>query len=129
MLSLPSDDFIYHTAKPEFLVLTVHNTSMTAFRKYTVKLNVHQEVADSFVWKNLATTSAFANLQAMKMVSIGNAIYVFGYDGTKTILYAANRNGFANFVESNIVLDADVYKNVAVYNGLLYLRKAVMLVL
>lgn len=100
--------------------LRVYNTSMTAFRKYTVKLNVHQEVADSFVWKNLATTSAFANLQAMKMVSIGNAIYIFGYDGTKTILYAANRNGFANFVESNIVLDADVYKNVAVYNGLLY---------
>ena len=100
--------------------LRVYNTSMTAFRRYTVKVNVHKEVADSFVWKNLATTTAFANLQTMKMISVGNTMYVFGFDGTKTILYGANRNGFANFVESNIVLGADTYKNVAVYNGLVY---------
>lgn len=103
--------------------LRVYNTSMTAYRKYTVSINVHQEVADSFVWKNFDNDAVAASLKNMKSVCIGGKIYLFGSDGSATKVYQADCHefsGFAPYSASSITLGTEAYRNVAVLNNTIY---------
>lgn len=100
--------------------LRVYNTNMSAFRRYRVQLNVHKEHADTFVWRNMATSATLASLQAMKMVCTDNYIYILGSDGTNTKVYVSDRTHFNGFSESNTLMGIDAYKNVAVFNDEVY---------
>lgn len=103
--------------------LRVYNTSMTAYRKYIVNVNVHQEVADSFVWKNFADDAVAASLKNMKSVCVGGKLYLFGSDGTATKVYHADSHEFSGFVPysmSSMTLGTEAYKNIAVLNNIIY---------
>ena len=104
--------------------LRVYNTSMTAYRKYTVSLNVHQEAADSFVWKNFDNDAVAASLKNMKSVCLGGKIYLFGSDGASTKVYQADSHefsGFAPYSASSVTLGAEAYRNVAMLNNNIYI--------
>ena len=54
--------------------IRVYNSLQTAFRSYTLKVNVHQEEADSFRWSAVNTTAPVLNAKNIKTVSIGKKI-------------------------------------------------------
>ena len=100
--------------------LRVYNTNMTAYRQYDVRLNIHKEVADSFVWHQLATDTAIANKKALKMVCTNKNVYIFASDGTNTKVYKADRTAFTGFTDTKSVLGKEAYKNVVTFNNDVY---------
>lgn len=96
--------------------LRVYNTSMTAYRKYTVSVNVHKEEADTFVWRNIANDATIANMRSMKCVCADNKIYLFGSDGVDTKVFMADDADFTGFTPISVapyVLGADACRNIA----------------
>lgn len=100
--------------------LRVYNTMMTAYRAYTVTLNVHKEVADTFVWKSFGADATLGNFKAMRSVCAGGDIYLFGFDGTLTHLYKGDATSFTGFEQTGVVLGADAYNNVAMLDDEVY---------
>ena len=100
--------------------LRVYNTMLTAYRAYTVTLNVHKEVADSFVWKSFGADATLSSLKAMRSVCAGGSVYLFGFDGASTRLYMGDVTSFAGFGQTDVVLGADAYSNVAMLDGEVY---------
>lgn len=100
--------------------LRVYNTNMTAFRQYDVRLNIHQEVADSFVWRQMAIDANIANMQALKMVCNDSYTYIFASNGTATKVYRANRKAFDGFADTESTLGKDAYQNVVSWGNDIY---------
>lgn len=70
--------------------IVVYNSNGSATKKYNVKVNVHQEEADSCVWTQLlSTNSQIASLTEMKALSDGTKIYLFGIDGDNLKLFTS----------------------------------------
>lgn len=82
------------------------------YRSYTVKVNVHQQEGDDFNWHKLSTNNLFANMQAMKAFAAGGNVYLFGFNGVQTQLYQTAEEDGQNWLASDQLFDADVYKNV-----------------
>lgn len=104
-------------------VIRVYSSSQEQFRDYTIRLNVHQEKADEMKWNLVGTQSQLANLTAMKAVTVTRQLYVFGLENGQTTVYSAASSAAAQWqkLTPNVVLDANAYKNVAVFQGKLYL--------
>ena len=108
--SLTSDSLAYHSStdsmdfrKPrEFRIFS---NSGAAYRNYTVHVNVHKEAADSFKWNLLTTTSAIGNLVKMKAVSANGKIYIFGYDGTNTVVLSSAISDGKTWMQSDGAAD------------------------
>ncbi len=109
-------------SKPRYI--RVYNNDYSAYVEYEVKVNVHQEEADVFNWKSLASANAaLRSLSDLKVVAAGGYIYAFGkVDGSLKIYKTSNTDG-ANWtaVEPNQTFDAEDYQNVVVMNGNIYL--------
>ena len=104
--------------------MTVYSQDGLSNRKYTVKINVHKEKADSFAWSNTyANVDKLAALTNMKALSLNGKMFVFGNNGTEAKVYAASEDNFAVWQEvtPNVALAADAYKNVVVRNNVAYL--------
>lgn len=50
----------------------------TGWRKYDVKVNVHQQSGDDFHWNRMADQPILSSMTAMKAVVLGDSLYVFG---------------------------------------------------
>ncbi len=103
--------------------LYVYNTTGTARREYVVKIGVHKEEADSFVWTNvLSSNLSIAALTEMKAVSNGKNIFLFGNAGTSLKIYAApvNDGRVWNEVIPNTALSTEAVKSVLVRNGVIF---------
>lgn len=92
----------------------VYSTDGTAYRKYSVKVNVHKEEADSFTWNAPVSVEKLKSMAGMKAVCHNKAMLLFGSDGTQTHVYTLSLNGTAalNEITTNTTLDADAYNNV-----------------
>lgn len=115
-----SSDSVDFTSPRE---LRVYNTSMTAYRKYTVSLNIHQEVADTFIWKNFASDAAIAGLKGMKAVCVNDRIYLFGSDGINTKAFVAASTDFSGFSPVAVApsdMPAETYRNIAVLGNTIF---------
>ena len=93
-------------------VFQILSLSGNYYRGYTVKVNIHQQEGDDFNWHQVSTNSLFANMQAMKAFAAGGNVYLFGFDGAQTQLYQTAEDDGQNWLASNQLFDADVYKNV-----------------
>ena len=103
--------------------LRVYNNDFTAYATYTVKVNVHQEEADSFKWHTLAMQNAeLAALTDFKAVALNNEIYVFGKNAQGLKIYkSANTDGASwSEVTPLVALDENIYQGVVVKDGCLY---------
>ena len=100
----------------------VYANDGSAYRKYTVKVNIHQEQADSFAWHRMNDNSAIAGLVGMKAVQLGDNILVFGNDGSKTVLYstAATDGNTWKQISTSVSLAANAYCNVVKKGDKLY---------
>lgn len=104
--------------------IRVYNNDYSAYRTYTITVNVHKEGPDSFVWHSLAAHNGdLAALAGMKAVSAGNCVYVFGKSngGTKIFKTGLNGGAFGNPLTPNVVLNEEAYKSAIAKNGKLYI--------
>lgn len=104
--------------------LRVYNTDYSAYATYTVTVNVHQEEADSFVWKNLAEQeSQLAALTDLRAVECNKVMYVFGVSNTTAKIYKTSITDGQTWSEvtPNVALSNTAYQSVLVHDGNLYI--------
>ena len=104
--------------------IRVYNNDYSAYRTYTITVNVHKEGPDSFVWHSLAAQNGdLAALVGMKAVSAGNCVYVFGKSNGVTKIFKTGLNGgaFGNPLTPNVTLGEDAYKSAIAKDGKLYI--------
>lgn len=112
-----SSDSIDFSEPREF---RVYANDGSAYRKYTVKVNVHQEDPDSFRWNNCATVDAFKAFTDMKAVGLNDKVMLLGTNGSKTNVYTTANSDGKTWTKGIEEFDADTYKNTAVLDGTLY---------
>lgn len=117
LVSVTSSDSLDFTNPLEFRVF---NTMGTAYRSYTVHVNVHQEVADSFLWRKVVDNDAVvASMQGMKVLSANGKLWLMGNDGTGSKVYKGNvGNGITWTEVSTSPFAADAYKNFTLLYGI-----------
>ncbi len=126
--SLTSDSLAYYSSTDSMNFTTprefrVYNQEGTAYRKYTVHVNVHKEVADSFRWDaTSAINDNIAALSAMKGVALNSQIFLMGNSGGVAKLYSTSQNSVSgwNEITPNIVMSTDAYKSLIVKDDYIY---------
>ena len=125
--SITSDTLGYITSSDsvDFSVdrqLHVYSNSGLAVRKYTVKVNIHKEYPDSFVWRAMPVCDELKSLKAQRTVTVGNKALLFGTDGNETLVFASDGNGWtACTPDFNHSLAAEAYNGVVAKEGKAYL--------
>lgn len=96
--------------------IRVYNMRATAFRDYTVKVNIHQQDGDSFAWNT--TTGDMASMGQRKIVALGNEVFAFGLtqDG-QTVGFKKNGNNWQRLSTS---LGSNAYKNMTAWGNYIY---------
>ena len=90
-------------------------------QEYEVRLNVHYEQNDQFVW-NCSDIALPAGIQGMKALSCNGRVYVFASDGSRTYVYYCeedNSDGW-KLAESAISLPPYSYQNMVERDQHLY---------
>lgn len=102
--------------------LQVASQSYNALRKYTVKVNVHQEDGDVFHWHSLPASDALRGMSALRMLCVGGKVMALGSDGNATHVFV-NDNGVWSMAtpDFNHALAADAYRGAVVKDDMLYL--------
>ncbi len=106
----------------------VFSTDGTARREYKVKLNVHREQADSFVWhcQSLPAQENGKQITGARIYSLNDRILTFESDGANTYILASDNGNASNNwnhvnIGTGITLGAEAYKNAAMLGEWLYL--------
>ena len=74
--------------------IRVYAQDASAYADYKVKLNVHTQRPDTFVWQSLAQTNAeLAALTGMKAVSVGGKVVLVGKNADGALKMFQSKNG------------------------------------
>lgn len=99
----------------------VYNNDFSAYATYTVKVNVHQEEADSFKWHSLATQNAeLAALTDLKALPVNHEIFVFGKTSNDLKIYKSANGITWTAVVPNVAFQKDAYQGIVAKGGVLY---------
>ena len=94
----------------------VYNTQGSAYREYTVQVNVHRQEGDVFKW-NSTEASALQTVTGRRMIANGNDLYLFGLKDGATVGFVYSNQTWKQLSRS---FGADAYKNVAVQQGSIF---------
>lgn len=126
--SLTSDSTAYYKNGQDSVDFTsertfvVYSNSQKYSQKYTIDVRVHKQKPNDFKWNNLATVSAFASLQGLRVANPGSMVLVFGSTGSATVVYGspiADGKSWAKLAPS-FSPDANAWKNAVSFNGTAY---------
>ncbi len=126
--SLTSDSTAYYKNGQDSVDFTsertfvVYSNSQKYSQKYTIDVRVHKQKPNDFKWNNLATVSAFASLQGLRVANAGSMVLVFGSTGSATVVYGspiADGKSWAKLAPS-FSPDANAWKNAVSFNGTAY---------
>ena len=125
--SMTSDSLSYYNSSDSLdftspRTVFVYSNSGRERREYTIRLNVHQEEADSFKWKAMNIQTEMAALQTMKGFCAGGNLLVFGNDGVNTVVYSSSQQDGNTWTKSSQVFSADAYRNVVKKDGMLFMK-------
>ena len=101
-------------------VLRVYSNKGSEYRDYKVTVNVHKQKGNVFSWETLQANSNFASFTAMKAVSTGSKVFVFGTNGSQTVVYAAAKDNGNSWTKLNKTFAADAYKSVVTQGDKLF---------
>ncbi len=116
-----SDSLVYYSSTDSIDFTTprklrVYNMRGTAYREYTVSVNVHQQTGDELSW----SSTSYSNLSQVaerKIVNNNGTLYLFGNVSGATIGF--KKNG-ASWTQLSGSLSQDAYKSMVVKNGTFY---------
>ena len=126
--SLTSDSTTYYKNGQDSVDFTsertfvVYSNSQKYSQKYTVDVRVHKQKPNDFKWNNLATVSAFASLQGLRVANAGSMVLVFGSTASGTVVYGspiADGKSWAKLSPS-FSPDANAWKSAVSFNGTAY---------
>lgn len=125
--SMTSDSLTYYNSSDSLdftspRTVYVYSNSGKVRREYTIRVNVHQEEADSFNWKAMSNQTEIASLQAMRGMSAGGRLLLFGNNGDNTVLYSTAQSDGNTWTRLSQTFSAEAYKNVVRKNGVLYMK-------
>lgn len=100
-------------------IVKVYATSGNYTRTYTITVNVHKEIADSFQWDRMANNNLIASFRGMKAVFFDDEILLFGSNGTSTGLYSTPTSDGNTWTTHGVVMGSDAYSNVIIHNDTL----------
>ncbi|HEY9551201.1 MAG TPA: DUF6242 domain-containing protein [Prevotella sp.] len=126
--SMTSDSLRYYSSTDSIdfsqpRTVYVYNPSGTAFKAYTVKVNVHQQEGETFNWlSGLPANTRLAALTAMKAVACNGTIYVFGRTAAGFKAYSTAETDGKEWQEltPSVALTADAYQSVVAKGNKLY---------
>lgn len=99
----------------------VYASDLSSHRVYTVTVNVHQEKADSFSWRSVATSDVVAQLKGMKALCTKGKIVLFGSDGNTTRLFSTDESDGVTWSEAaGVSFGAEAYKDAVLKNGQIF---------
>lgn len=93
----------------------IYNMMATAYREYTIKVNVHKQLSTSFNWNT--TSGTMENVGLRKIVFLGTDAYLYGRNDEQTVGY--KRVG-DTWEQLSTTLDADAYKSMTSFGGYIY---------
>ena len=96
----------------------VFSSSDVGYTDYTVKVNVHKEDPDSFVWKKMANIPVMTGLRTLMF---NDQIYVFGNESGTTKAYVTDFGDGWTPVALPTMVDADTWKNTVATADSLYI--------
>ena len=126
--SLTSDSTAYYKNGQDSVDFTsertfvVYSNSQKYSQKYIIDVRVHKQKPNDFKWNNLATVSAFASLQGLRVANAGSTVLVFGSTGSGTVVYGspiADGKSWAKLAPS-FSPDGNAWKNAVSFNGTAY---------
>ncbi len=100
----------------EPMTVRVYNNRGTAYRTYTIHVNVHQETGDEFNW-NSSSVSALAAVGERKVVRFNGTMYIFAQSGDATV---ALREDGSSWTTLTTGLDDSAWSSVVVSDETLY---------
>ena len=98
----------------------VYSTSANYVRTYTINVNRHREIADSFTWNRKSDFEKLTDFIGMKTVAHNGNIVLFGSDGKSTLMYSTDQYDGNSWSLTGEAFGADAYKNVVLAEGMIY---------
>lgn len=101
----------------------VYASDGTGYSTYTVKLNVHKQEGEQFVWTKMNPNNVIAQMTGLKAVTNGECKYIFGnHNGHTRVLSTSDGTSWTEPVSNiNTLFDADAWKNVCVKNDTIFM--------
>lgn len=90
-------------------------------RSYKVKVNVHKQLADQFIWHAITTQEVFAKADDIKLVVRGKDLVAFVKNGDKTEIYTSLTDSPKTWNKNTATFAADAYKNAITAGGMFYI--------
>ena len=110
-----SSDSIDFSTPRTFRVIA---SSGAGYTDYTVKVNVHKENPDSFVWKKMADIPVMNDLRT---IMFNDQLYVFGNEGGTTTAYTTDDGSAWTPVTLPTTADANTWQNAVATIDSLYI--------
>jgi hypothetical protein len=117
-----ASDSINFSSPLNFFVIASDGSAM---RSYTIHVNVHKEIADTFMWHKIVDSeSDFVDLKGMKAFCKDGNIFVFGNDGNSTEIYSTSETDGSSWskISKNVTMDTAAYKNVVIKSNVFYAK-------
>lgn len=96
----------------------------TAYADYKVKINIHTQVPDTFIWQSMAKQNASlaALTDTMRAVNVGNTVYVFGKQANDNTVkvYSSTNGSYWTDRTPLIALGKDAVSNIATIDDCIY---------
>lgn len=126
--SLTSDSLTHYNAEDSMdmrqpRVFRCLSLDGTGWRKYDVRVNVHEQDGNVFHWDRLADQAPLTHLTGMKAVALGDSLYVFGEaQQNGLVLGGSRKDGQLRMLTPNIntPIAADAYKGVVTMGRQMY---------
>lgn len=99
-------------------IFRVFASSGAGYTDFTVKVNVHKESPDSFVWKKMADIPVMTGLRT---IMFNDRLYVFGNEGATTTAYTTDDGSAWTPVTLPATTDADSWANAVATIDSLYI--------
>ena len=117
------DSIVYYKAKDSInfthpVKMRVYNMRASAYREYTVKVNIHQESGDEFKW-GVTSVYDLELASQSKFINNNGTMYLFAGNVGSTVGYKYNGSQW-QILTFNISLNTVAVANLITQNGVMY---------
>lgn len=101
-------------------VIRIYSSDGQRYRPYTIRVNLHKEVGDSFVWKAMPVNPDLATVKKMRAAVVGQHLVVLAQQGNGTHVYRHNTTAGAQWECKENLFAASASENITVRHDSLF---------